>query len=63
VAGRFPLYTDADVHGPLIEALILRGWDVLRAVDHCPEGTEDPVHFEEAARLSACSSRTTRINS
>lgn len=51
MAGRFPLYTDADVHGPLIEALIRRGWDVLRAVDHRPEGTDDPVHFEEAARL------------
>lgn len=51
MAGRFPLYTDADIQGPLIEALRARGWDVVRAVERFPEGTEDPVHFEEAARL------------
>jgi hypothetical protein len=51
VAGRFPLYTDADVHGPLVEALIRRGWDVLRAVDAFPEGTQDDLHFARAARL------------
>jgi len=51
VAGRFPLYTDADVHGPLVEALIRRGWDVLRAVDAFPEGTQDDLHFVRAAQL------------
>jgi hypothetical protein len=51
VAGRFPLYTDADVHGPLVDALIRAGWDVLRAVDALPEGTEDDVHFERALQL------------
>jgi hypothetical protein len=51
VAGRFPLYSDADVHGPLVEALIRAGWDVARAVDSLPEGTDDPVHFERAAAL------------
>jgi hypothetical protein len=51
VAGRFPLYTDADVHGPLVEALIRRGWDVLRAVDAFPEGTQDDLHFARAAQL------------
>lgn len=50
MAGRFPVYTDADIHGPVVEALKRAGWDVLRAVDAFPEGTEDPVHFERAAR-------------
>jgi hypothetical protein len=47
VAG-FPLYTDADVHGPLVDALVLRGWNVLRAIDAYPEATKDPVHFARA---------------
>jgi hypothetical protein len=47
VAG-FPLYTDADIHGPLVDALVLRGWDVLRAIDAYPEGTDDPTHFARA---------------
>jgi hypothetical protein len=51
VAGRFPLYTDADVHGPLVEALSRRGWDLVRAVDVFPEGTDDFMHFERAAEL------------
>jgi hypothetical protein len=50
VAGRFPLYTDADVRGPLIEALRSRGWDVVRAIDLYPQGTSDAVHFERAAK-------------
>jgi hypothetical protein len=50
VAGRFPLYTDADIHGPVVEALQRAGWDVLRAIDAFPEGTEDSIHFERAAR-------------
>jgi hypothetical protein len=50
VAGRFPIYTDADVLGPLIQALVQRGWDVLRAIDAYPEKTQDHVHFERAAR-------------
>jgi predicted nuclease of predicted toxin-antitoxin system len=50
VAGRFPLYTDADVHGPLILALRRRGWDLVRAIDLYPPGTPDAVHFERAAR-------------
>lgn len=51
MAGRFPLYTDADVHGPLIKALQRAGWDVLRAVDAFPEGTLDLTHFERAVAL------------
>lgn len=50
MAGRFPLYTDADVPGPIVEGLIRAGWDVARAVDAHPEGTDDVVHFEHAAR-------------
>jgi hypothetical protein len=50
VSGRFPLYTDADIRGPLVEALIQGGWDVLRAIDVYPERTKDPIHFERAAR-------------
>ncbi len=49
-AGRFPLYTDADVYGPLVKALIDRDWDVVRAVDIHPEKTKDLIHFQEAAR-------------
>jgi hypothetical protein len=51
MAGRFPLYTDADVHGPLIKALKKAGWDVVRAIDELPEGEEDPPHFERAVEL------------
>jgi len=49
VAERFPLYTDADVHGPLIVALHERGWDLVRAIDFYAQGTADTVHFERAA--------------
>lgn len=49
MAGRFPLFTDADVDGPVVEALIQAGWDVERAVDAFPEGTKDPIHFAHAA--------------
>jgi hypothetical protein len=49
---RFPVYTDADVHGPIVTGLIDRGWDVLRAVDAKPEGTDDIDHFELAVSLS-----------
>ena len=50
MAGRFRLYTDADVYGPLVEGLTRAGWDVLRAIDAYPERTFDSVHFERAAR-------------
>jgi predicted nuclease of predicted toxin-antitoxin system len=50
VPARFPLYADADVHGPLIAALRKRGWDVARAIDLYPERTADAVHFERAAK-------------
>lgn len=42
MAGRFPLYTDADVRGPLVKALQKAGWDVQ---------TLDRPHFERAVAL------------
>lgn len=51
MAGKFPLYTDADIRGSLVKGLRRRGWDVVRAVEMFPEGTEDEVHFARAAEL------------
>jgi hypothetical protein len=51
VAGRFPLYTDEDVRGPLIKALRKAGWDIVRAIDTFPQRTPDLLHFERAAAL------------
>lgn len=50
MSGRFPLYTDEDLYGPIVDGLIHAGWDVLRAIDAHPEGTDDDVHFETAAK-------------
>jgi hypothetical protein len=50
VAGRFPLYTDADVNGPVVQALVDHSWEVLRAIDVFPGGAKDEVHFAYAAR-------------
>lgn len=52
MADRFPLYTDADVKGALVEALRQGGWDVVRAIEVFPEDTDDDVHFDYAARES-----------
>lgn len=49
MAGRFPIYTDADVKGSVVAALIRRGWDVLRGIDRFPEETPDLIHFQAAA--------------
>jgi hypothetical protein len=49
VAGRFPLYTDTDVDGRVVSALVRAGWDVQRGIDAHPERTSDSVHFEHAA--------------
>jgi hypothetical protein len=51
VAGRFPVYTDADVHGPFIKALKKAGWDIVRGIDALAEGADDPSHFERAVAL------------
>ena len=50
MAGRFPLYSDADIRGPLVRALMQAGWDVTRAIDRFAEATLDDVHFEHAAK-------------
>ena len=51
MAGRFPLYTDADILGTVVRALRDAGWDVVRAIDAFPERTLDSIHFEHAVRL------------
>jgi hypothetical protein len=50
VAGRFRLYTDTDVDGPVVKALQTTGWDVLRGIDAYRERTADEVHFGRAAK-------------
>lgn len=46
----FPLFTDNHVRQQLIDGLILRGWDVRRAIDAFPERTPDSVLFDYAAK-------------
>lgn len=50
MAGRFPLFTDACVNGHLVEALVRKEWDVMRAIDVFPERTPDPPIFSRAAQ-------------
>jgi predicted nuclease of predicted toxin-antitoxin system len=50
VAGRFPLLTDENVSGPVIEALRTAGWDVAHARDLFGENTVDEALFQYAAR-------------
>ncbi len=47
--GRFPLLTDENIPGPLIDALRSAGWDVLHARDVFGENTDDDILFEHAA--------------
>lgn len=49
MAGRFPLFTDENVQGTLVKALRRNGWELVRAVDVFPQGTDDEVQFEHAA--------------
>jgi hypothetical protein len=49
VPGRFPLFTDENVDGPLIKGLIARGWDVVRAIDVFGERADDATLFAYAA--------------
>ncbi len=51
MAGRFPLYTDADIQGPVIKALQQASWDVVRAIDVFPKGNKDLPHFEHAVKV------------
>ncbi len=50
MAGRFPLYTDENVKGALIKALRQGGWEVVRAIEVFPEGTDDEIHLEHAVK-------------
>ena len=50
MAGRFALFTDENVSGPVITGLIARGWNVVRTIEVFAEGTDDLVLFEHAAQ-------------
>ena len=52
MAGRFPLFFDACVRQQIIDGLVRREWDVQRAIDIFPEGTDDDILFEYAATNS-----------
>jgi predicted nuclease of predicted toxin-antitoxin system len=51
VPGRFPLFTDENIDGPIIRGLRQRGWDVLHATKELGEETKDAPLFQLAARL------------
>lgn len=36
--GRFPLFTDENIDGPLIQALRQQGWDLVRAIEVYAQG-------------------------
>ena len=46
---RFPLFADNHVRQQLVDGLVLRGWDIQRAIDVFPEKTPDLVLFHYAA--------------
>lgn len=48
MVGRFPLFTDENVDGTLVEALRRQGWDVVRAIEVFGERTDDGILFEWA---------------
>jgi hypothetical protein len=45
-----PIYADENVSGILVRALKRLGWDVSRAIDTHPSGTDDQTHFQEAVK-------------
>jgi hypothetical protein len=51
VPGRFPLFTDENVDGPIIRGLPQRGWDVQHATKELGEETKDAPLFHQAASL------------
>jgi predicted nuclease of predicted toxin-antitoxin system len=51
VAGRFPLFTDENVDGPIIRGLRQRGWDVQHATEELGEETKDISLLEYATSL------------
>jgi predicted nuclease of predicted toxin-antitoxin system len=48
VPGRFPLLTDENVPGPVIEGLRHSGWDVVRVIEVFGERSIDARLFEHA---------------
>lgn len=46
--GRFPLLTDENIPGPLIEGLIRAGWDVVRVIEVFGEHSIDARIFDHA---------------
>ena len=48
--GRFPLLTDENVQGPLIEGLKANGWDVVLTIDVFGQRSVDDPVFEYAAQ-------------
>jgi predicted nuclease of predicted toxin-antitoxin system len=51
VPGRFPLFTDENVDGPIVRGLRQRGWDVLHATEELGEKTKDAPLLQLAASL------------
>lgn len=49
MARGFAVFTDNHVQQAIVDGLLDRGWDVVRAVDAFPEGTDDAVLLEHAA--------------
>ena len=49
--GRFPLFTDENVDGPIIRGLRRRGWDLQHATEELGEKTKDPPLLEYATSL------------
>ncbi len=48
--GRFPLLTDENVQGPLIEGLKTHGWDIALTIDVLGQRSVDEAVFEYAAQ-------------
>jgi predicted nuclease of predicted toxin-antitoxin system len=51
VSGRFPLFTDENVDGPVIRGLRQRGWDVQHASEEVGEKTKDLPLLEQATEI------------
>jgi predicted nuclease of predicted toxin-antitoxin system len=52
VPGRFPLFTDENVDGPIIRGLRQRGWDVQHAREEFGQKTKDTPLLEYATSLN-----------
>jgi hypothetical protein len=50
VSGRFPLLTDENVPGPIVEGLRSRGWDVTLTVELFGQQSVDENLFEYAVQ-------------